>query len=274
MSLLTSWSKVKVTVDIESKLPAIVTIPIPDLPPNTQFVEFQYGGQTYRYPSRQAACTQSAVSNAPSDSTCSSPSSTEAPAQPTVSALASVAIVALDKPCSAPDDSTDSQEASSLPSLVADDEDDGSLDIADRLQEYCSKSSESLYSELSVEMGSALDASFWEVRACLPTISIEECEDPSAVDQDLNDTALTAALSMLNVTMDFLPVPPPSFNAPRPPPDPLSVLHDILELTGDAFDFSVTEHFLADSGPDFTDTCSKDDWTPAFSSTLPLRIVK
>lgn len=256
MSMTTySLGRVKVAEDIESKVPALITIPIPDLPPNTQFVEFQYDGKVYRYPSRQAAFTsvQPVASN-----TCSTPSTVEAPAGP---------VATSDGP----------KDSAPLPTVVEEDED--STDITDHLEDYFSDSTDSLYSQASMDEGSALDATFWESRPSVPTIHIEECEDLAPINQDLEDTCLSTALSMLNLTMDLLPVPRPSFHAPRSKPapiperDPLAVLCDILELTEEAFDCSFIAH-TTDDDASFAASGLSEDWKSAFATTAPLRITK
>ena len=267
-----SFFKAKVTTDLESKVPALITIPIPDLPPNTQFVEFEYGGKTFRYPSRQVVSDNSAqpVTNDSFSDPCSAPPATQAHTD----LVACLAPAFLDTPTTPSDGTNDAQAPSSLPTVFEDDEDEDPVDITDRIQEYFSDSSASIYSELSMETGSVLDATFWDARPSLPTIRIEECEDPLPTDQDLKDTALATALSLLNITMNLLPVPPPSFNAPRTEPaspsaleddrDPLAVLCDILELTENAFDCSFTAHTIDDA----------DDWKRTLSTTAPLRILK
>lgn len=136
------------------------------------------------------------------------------------------------------------------------DDDTESVDIVDRISEYYSNSLESSYSQLS-----ALDASFWEFSdPSLPKIRIVDCDGPLPADEcvedtDLEDILLATALSTLNITKDLLPVPPPSFNAPRPEPtldsdsdsefdyseddrDPLEILCDILDISGDDPDCS------------------------------------
>ena len=112
----------------------------------------------------------------------------------------------------------------SMPSLSMVEEDDeeheGSVDITDRLHEYLSSSSTSLIALSKSEC--VLDVKFWDVCSSIPVISIEECEDPIPIDPNLKDTTLSAALSVTNLAMEFLPVPPPSFHAPQPKPAVIS----------------------------------------------------
>ncbi|KAJ3485461.1 hypothetical protein NLI96_g4931 [Meripilus lineatus] len=163
----------KANVDIESNSPTLVTIPIPDLPMGTHWVEFEHEGKTYRYPSRQAQAL-------------SSPTITSSP---------------LLSPTETKEDS------SSLPSLGSDEGSDGSSE--DDLEVYGGLCASPAFLDISQFM----DAAPCDID--VPEIRIHECEDPMPINDDLQDTALVAALSVTNLAMDFLPTPEPSFNAPR-----------------------------------------------------------
>ena len=112
-------------------------------------------------------------------------------------------------------------------------------------------------------------------------------EDPNAEDgNELEDILLATALSTLNITKDLLPVPEPSFNAPRPKStfeldsdseseydsesddsrDPLEILCDILDISEDDLDCS----FGAQTSS--SDALSKP--RTSFISTAPLRLSK
>ncbi len=170
----------------------------------------------------------------------------------------------------------DSEAPSPLPTLV----EEASTGIIDRIEDYSmdSESSASLSSELSTDSDSVLDTIVWDAHRSLPTIRIEECEDLSPSDQDLEDTCLATALSLLDLTLDHLLVSSPSGDAPdsesasqpesllESDDDPLAMLCDILELSDD-LDCSFKARTFAASG-------LADDWKYAFSSTAPLRISK
>lgn len=173
------------------------------------------------------------------------------------------------------DDSGDSQDAPSLPSLVEDNDNDGSGNNTDPTRESLCNSSESSYSQISMSHASSQQFSISGSRPSLPRICIEDYSEPVPEDEEPADSPLTAALSMLNLTMDFLPVPPPSFNAPRPrvdiqlllQRDPVAELNDLLKLTEDAFDYTYNNFEDFDSDEGFT-------YGVGCESTSPLRISK
>ncbi|KAJ3479774.1 hypothetical protein NLI96_g8825 [Meripilus lineatus] len=251
--------------DIKTKSPSLIHIPIPDLPLNSPFVSFEWKGVIYSYPS----CQASALQRPP-------PTATQAH----------------DNTDTQPSEATSPEEDSTLEAKVTlqivEKEEDNSSDIVDRINEYYTDSTTSSYSQIST-----LAASFWESSdPALPNIRVVDCdgplpEDPNAEDgYDLEDILLATALSTLNITKDFLPVPEPSFNAPRSKPtfeldsdseseydsesddgrDPLEILCDILDISEDDLDGS----FDAQTPP--SDAPSKP--RTSFTVTAPLRLSK
>ncbi|KAJ3479772.1 hypothetical protein NLI96_g8823 [Meripilus lineatus] len=251
--------------DIKTKSPSLIHIPIPDLPLNSPFVSFEWKGVIYSYPSCQASALQR-------------------PPQ--------TAIQAHDNTDTQISEATSPEEDSNLEAKVTlqivEKEEENSSDIVDRINEYYTDSTTSSYSQMST-----LDASFWESSdPALPNIRIVDCdgplpEDPNIEDgYDLEDILLATALSTLNITKDFLPVPEPSFNAPRSKPafeldsdseseydsesddgrDPLEILCDILDISEDDLDCS----FVAQT-PSDASTCKS---RISFTGTAPLRLSK
>lgn len=181
-------------------MPTLVNIPIPELPLGTQFVEFEYRGQVYRYPSRQAQCSNQDVVSYASDHVANYVG--------TSATLTPTAIEGKD---------LDEDTTPQTPSLGEDEEsEDSSGDMTDFVNMCFSSSSASI---LAAPVSEPIPCGkMWDTGLTVPEIRLEECEDPEPIHDDIKDTVLSAALSINNLALDFLAVPPRSCFAPRPDP--------------------------------------------------------
>lgn len=98
----------------------------------------------------------------------------------------------------------------------------------------------------------------------IPEIRIEECEDPEPFNDDIKNVALSAALSVTNLSMEFLSVPPRSCYAPRESSqdeadeEEFSESGDDTNLTSILDDFSaINEVLLLSTGSSEENTPSK-----------------
>lgn len=223
---LTFSQKTDDEVDVETKSPNLVTIPIPELPLGTQFVEFEYGGQVYRYPSRQAQCSNQDVV-----------SYTSGPVANHIGRTASLSPTSAVGKESAEGNDLDEDITPQTPSLGEDEDDeseDSSGDITDFVNMCFSTSSASILA--APKSDPVLCGKMWDTGLVIPEIHLEECEDPEPICDDIKDTTLSAALSVNNLALDFLSVPHRSCYAPRPKPEPTLALGESFDDDSDDSD--------------------------------------
>ncbi|KAJ3486943.1 hypothetical protein NLI96_g3891 [Meripilus lineatus] len=162
------FTKTSDNVDIESKSPSIVTIPIPELPSSADWVEFVHEGKTYRYTKYQAQALLSIILTSTS------------PDSPTKTA--------------------EDHSGSSLPSL---DSDEGSNDSSnDNLGVYGTRMDGLCSPPTCLDIPKSMELDLQG--ADVPDIWIHECEDPEPTDNDFKDTCLSTSLSAPHLDTDFL----------------------------------------------------------------------